>query len=81
MARGPLDQRSDHQALNLEVWVRFPYGSRKVHGPIVYGLGCEVFTLGNRVRVPVGSQRGRGSLAIPVSAVDLAWPKGRAADC
>lgn len=25
-----------------------------LHAPIVYGLGCEIFTLTERVRVPLG---------------------------
>jgi hypothetical protein len=32
---------------------------RIVYGPIDYGLGSEVFTLGERVRVPLGLRRGR----------------------
>ena len=44
------------QALNLEAAGSNP--ARSTHGPIVYGLGSEVFTLGNGVRLPVGLPRG-----------------------
>jgi hypothetical protein len=49
-------KRISHQALNLEAAGSNP--ARSTHGPIVYGLGSEVFTLGNGVRLPVGLPRG-----------------------